>query len=189
MTGFPVLCGVCPNSRPLCRWCHPNISSSVTLFSSCFQSFPASGSFPVSWLFASDGQNIEALASAPVLTINIQGWFPLGLTGVWSPCCPKDSQESFSAPQFESISFSMLNSVQLLICVWLWNPIDCSMPGLPVHHQHPELAQTHVHWVSDAIQLSHPLSPPSPPALNLSQHHCLFQWVGSLHQMAKVLEL
>ena len=63
-----------------------------------------------------------------------------------------------------------------------------SMPGLPVHHQLLEFTQTHVHWVSDAIQPSHPLSSPSPPALNLSQHQGLFKWVSSLHQVAKVLE-
>ena len=62
------------------------------------------------------------------------------------------------------------------------------MPGLPVHHQLPEIAQTHVHRVSDAIQLSHPLLSPSPPALNLSQHRGLFQGVSSSHQVAKVLE-
>ena len=63
-----------------------------------------------------------------------------------------------------------------------------SMPGLPVHHQLPEFTQTHVHRVSDAIQPSHPLSSPSPPALNPSQHQSLFQWVNSLHEVAKVLE-
>ena len=63
-----------------------------------------------------------------------------------------------------------------------------STPGLPVHHQLLESTQTHVHWVGDAIQPSHPLSSPSPPALNLSQHQGLFQWLSSLHQMAKVLE-
>ena len=67
--------------------------------------------------------------------------------------------------------------------------MDCSIPGLPVLHYLPEFAQTHVHWVGDAVQTSHPLSPPSPPALNLSQHRGLFQWVSSLHQVAKVLEL
>ena len=66
--------------------------------------------------------------------------------------------------------------------------MDCSMPGLPVHNQLPEFTQTHVHWVGDATQPSHPLSSPSPPALNLSQHHGLFQWVSSSHQVAKVLE-
>ena len=67
--------------------------------------------------------------------------------------------------------------------------MDCSTPGFPVNHQLLELAQTHVHRVGDAIQSSHPLSSPSPPALNLSQHLGLFQWVSSSHQVAKVLEL
>ena len=66
--------------------------------------------------------------------------------------------------------------------------MDCSTPGLPVHHQLLELAQTHVHRVGDAIQPFHPLSSPSPPVLSLSQHQGLFQWVSSSHQMAKVLE-
>ena len=95
--------GACSNSHPLSWWCHPTISSSVTSFSSCPQSFLASGSFPVSWLFASGGQSTGASASASVLPMNIQSWFPLGLT-VCSPCCPRDSQESSPAPQFESIN-------------------------------------------------------------------------------------
>ena len=83
---------------------------------------------------------------------------------------------------------SQVSSVQLLSCVWLFDPMDCSMPGLPVHHQLLEFTQTHVHWVGDAIQPSPPLSSLSPPAFNLSQHQGLFQWVSSLHQVAKVLE-
>ena len=79
------------------------------------------------------------------------------------------------------------SSVQLL-SLTLCDPMDWSMPGLPVHLQLPEITQTHVHWVSDAIQPSHPLSSPSPPAFNLSQHQGLFQRVSSLHQVAKVLE-
>ena len=67
-------------------------------------------------------------------------------------------------------------------------PMDCSMPGLPVHRQLLEFTQTHVHWVSDASQPSHPLLSPSPPAFNLSQHQGLFKWVGSLHPVAKLLE-
>ena len=67
------------------------------------------------------------------------------------------------------------------------DPMDCSTPGFPVHHQLPELTQTHVHWVNDAIQPFHPLSSPSPPAFNLSLHQSLF-WVSSSHQVAKVLE-
>ena len=70
----------------------------------------------------------------------------------------------------------------------LWDPMDCSTPAFPVLHHLPELAQTHVHWVSDAIQLSHSLSSPSPPAFILSQHQGLFQWVCSSHQVGKVLE-
>ena len=73
-------------------------------------------------------------------------------------------------------------------CPTLWDPMDCSTPGLSVHHQLPELAQTHSHGVCDAIQPCHPLSSHSPPNLNLSQHQGLFQWVSSLHQVVKVLE-
>ena len=75
--------------------------------------------------------------------------------------------------------------VQWLTCIWHWDPKDCSTPGFPVIHHLLELAQTHVHWVGDAIQPSHPLLPPSFPALNLFHHQGLFQWVGSLHQVAK----
>ena len=75
------------------------------------------------------------------------------------------------------------------LCLTLCDPVDCSTPGFPVHHQLLELAQTHVHRVSDAIQPSHPLLPSSPPAFSLSPHQGLFQWVGSLHQVAKVLVL
>ena len=73
-------------------------------------------------------------------------------------------------------------------CPTLCDPMNRSTPGLPVHHHLPEFTQTCVHWVSDAIQPSHPLSSPSPPALNLSQDQGLFQWVNSSHQVAKVLE-
>ena len=81
--------------------------------------------------------------------------------------------------QFSSVSLS---------CQTLCDPMDCSTPGLPVHHQLPDFTQTHVHWVSDAIQPSHPVSSPPPPAPNPSQHEGLFQWVKSLHEVAKVLE-
>ena len=80
------------------------------------------------------------------------------------------------------------SSVQLLSHVSLCNPMDCSTPGFPVHHQLLELTQTHLHWVGDAIQLFHPLSSPSPPAFNLSQYQGLLKCVSSLHQVAKVLE-
>ena len=81
---------VCSNSCSLSWWCHPTITSSVAPFSSCPQSFPASGSFPMGQLFTSGCQSITASALASVLPMNIQGWFSLGLTGliscVWSPC-------------------------------------------------------------------------------------------------------
>ena len=73
-------------------------------------------------------------------------------------------------------------------CPTLCDPMNRCTPGLPVHHQLPEFIQTHVHWVVDTIQPSHPLSSPSPPALNLSQHQGLFKWVSSSHQVAKILE-
>ena len=79
-------------------------------------------------------------------------------------------------------------SVQSLSRVQLCDPMDCSTPGLSVHHQLPEFTQTHVCWVSDAIQPSHPLSSTSPPVFNLSQHQGLFKWVSSSHQVDKILE-
>ena len=73
-------------------------------------------------------------------------------------------------------------------CPTLCDPMNCSTPGLPVHHQLPEFTKTHVHWVGDAIQPSHPLPSPSPPAFNLSQHQGLFKWVSSSNQVGKILE-
>ena len=86
---------------------------------------------------------------------------------------------NFSPVQFSSVAQS---------CPTLGNPMNRSTPGLPVHHHLPEFTQTRVHWVSDAIQPSHPRSSPSPPAPNPSQHQSLFQWVNSSHEVAKVLE-
>ena len=83
--------------------------------------------------------------------------------------------------QFSSVQVSSVAQS----CPTLCDPTGCSSPGFPVHHQLPELVQTHIHWVGDAIQPSHPLSSPSPPAFNLSQHQGLFQWVSSLHQVAR----
>ena len=84
----------------------------------------------------------------------------------------------------DSVHFSTVTQS----CPTLCDPKDLSRSGLPVHHQLPEPTQTHVQWVSDAIQLSYPPLSPSPPALNLSQHQGLFKWFSSLHQVAKVLE-
>ena len=88
---------------------------------------------------------------------------------------------------FYMICMSVSSVAQL--CLTLCDPMNCSTPDLPVHHQLLEFTQTHVHWVSDAIQPSHPLSSPSPPALNPSQDQGLFQWVSSSHQVAKVFQL
>ena len=93
---------VCSKSCPLSRWRHPTISSCHPLFL-LPSTFPSISVFPISWLFASCGQSIEASASASGLPINIQDWFPLGLTGLIS-CCPGDSQKSSPGPQFKNIS-------------------------------------------------------------------------------------
>ena len=99
-------------------------------------------------------------------------------------------------PSHPHISLQHLPQTAIIICfssvaqscLTLCNPMDCSTPGFPVHHQLPELTQTHVHQVSDAIQPCYPLLSPSPPTLNLSQHQGLFQWVSSSHYVAKELE-
>ena len=96
------------NSCPFSQRCHPTILSSAIPFSSHLQSFPASGSFQISQFFESGGQSIGASASASVLLMNIQGWFPLGWTG-WISLQSKDSQESSPTPQFKSINFSALS--------------------------------------------------------------------------------
>ena len=95
----------------------------------------------------------------------------------------------------EGIMVPWLNTTKILqfssvthSCLTLWDPMDCSTPGFPVHHQLLEFTQTHVQWVGDAIQPSHPLSSPSPPTFNLSQRQGLFKWVSPSHQVAKVLE-
>ena len=102
---------VCSNSYSLSWWCHPTISCSVIPFSSCLQSFPASGSFPMSWLFASGGQSIGA--SASVLLMNIQGWFPLGLAGLIS-LLSKGLSRIFSSTTVQKRILSVANHV-------IWN--------------------------------------------------------------------
>ena len=178
--GLPVLhqLPVCSNLCPLSQWCHPTISSSVIPFSSCLQSFPASRCFQMSQFFRSGDQSIGVSASASVLPMSIQDWYPLGLTGWWfghdfSLISRTDHENKFS-----SVTQS---------CPTLCDCVDCSTPGLPVLHQLPEFTQTHAHWVGDAIQPSHPLSSPS-SAFSLSQNQGLFQWVSSSHQVVKVLE-
>ena len=96
----------------------------------------------------------------------------------------KDSQKMNLPLPKGKVQFSSVTQS----CPALCDPTDCRLPGLPDHHQLPEFTQTHAHWVGDAIQPSHPLSSPSPPAFNLCQHQGLFQWVSSSRQVAKVLE-
>ena len=108
------------------------------------------------------------------------------LKSLWGIMCARSWPTGIrSATIHGDLQFS---SVQPLSCVRLCDPMNRRMPGLPVHHQLPEFTQTHVHRVSDAIQPSHPLSSPSPPAPNPFQHQGLFQWVSSSHEVAKVLE-
>ena len=113
---------------------------------------------------------------SPVVLGQIEGNFTWDSLGT-----PPPSRQwpCFLCVQFSSVAQS---------CPTLCDPMKSSMPGLPVHHQLPEFTQAHVHWVGDAIQPSHPLSSPPPPALNLSQHQGLFKWVSSSHQVAIVLE-
>ena len=108
------------------------------------------------------------------------------IIGIWQGKAEWEGMYSFfgNIPHARYIQFSSVTQS----CPTLCNPMNCSMPVLPVHHQLPEFTQTQVHWVGDAIQPFHPLSSPSLPALNLSQYQGLFKWVSSSHQVAKVLE-
>ena len=142
------------------------------------------------------------LVSATVIPVKIQGWFPLRLTGlilqskglssVFFSTTIQKYQFFGTQPLYMylihcAISLKLTQYFKLVqfssvaqSCLTLCDPRNRSMPGLPVHHQLPEFTQIHVHRVSDAIQPSHPLSSPSPPAPNLSQHQSLFQWVNSV---------
>ena len=111
--------GACWNLCPWSRWCHPTISSSVVPFSSCLQSFPAAGSFPISQFFTSGGQNMGVSASSSVLPMNIQDWFPLGWTG-WISLQSKGLSRVFSnTTQFKSINSSALS------LLYLYGALDC----------------------------------------------------------------
>ena len=150
--------GVHSDSRPWSPWCHPAISSSVVPFS-CPQSLPASESFPMSQLLAWGGQSTGVSALASSLPKKSQGW---------SPCSPRDSQDSSPTPQFKrinSLALSLLHNPTLTSihdnrknhsldsvqfssvaqsCLTLCDPMNLSMPGLPVHHQLREFTQTHI---------------------------------------------
>ena len=117
-----------------------------------------------------------------------QWWHPaISSSNALFAFCPQSFPASgtfLMSRMFTSVQFTSVTQS----CPTLCNPTNHSMPGLPVHHQLPEFTQTHVHQVGDAIQPSHPLSSPSPPAPNPSQHQGFFQWVNFSHEVAKVLE-
>ena len=125
-----------------------------------------------------------------------QWWFIWSVLKLWrelsllpqreqfNKLCPQEIRKYNNFNIFVSVQFSSVAQP----CPTLCDPMNHSMPGLPVHHQLPEFTQIHSHRVSDAIQPSHPLSSPCPPAPNPSQHQSLFQWVNSPHEVAKVLE-
>ena len=115
--------GVCQSSCPFHQWCHPAISASEALIPFCPQSFPALGTFSISWLFVSGDQNTGTSSSASVLPMNIQSWFPLRLPALIS-YCPRNSQESSPTPQFKGIN-------SLLLCL-LYSP------ALTTEHDHWE---------------------------------------------------
>ena len=112
---------------------------------------------------------------------------PTFKSGIPQPISCSDLRELSSPLSLHFLSCCCCSVVEL--CPTLCDPMNCSTPGFPVLQYLPEFAQTHVHWIIDAIQPSHLLLPPSPFAPNLSQHQGLFQWVGSSHQVTKVLEL
>ena len=154
------------------------------------------------------GSSIVVLVSprdwAETLQTGALCWAQSWLWVLWPEPCPKFMVKPYSpvwrywnkelidvqwhqkgGALINKIQFSSVTQLHLTLC----DPMDCSTPGFPVLHQLLELTQTHAHWVSDAIQLSHPLLSPSTPVFSLSQHQGLFQWISSLHQVAKVLEL
>ena len=151
-------------------------------------------------LLKASAQNMHIVPSPHILSVcqsdgqaQIQG--AESYTQLWGSSCQVTWQRQWVCVEHRKNRTNKsiyLSSVQFSsvaqLCLTLCDPVDCSTPGLLVHHQPTEFTQTHVHRVSDAIQPSHPLSFPSPPAFNLSQNQGLFQWVSSSHQVAKVLE-
>ena len=169
----------CSPARLLCPWDFPGWNTAVGCHFLLLGIFPTQGSNPCLSLLL-QGQ----ATSLPLVPPGKARW---GRMDIHTCICmaealcypPETTTTLLITYHFSSVAQS---------CPTLCNPMNHSTPGLPVHHQLPELAQTHVHWVGDAIQPSHPLLSPSPPVLNLSQHQGLFQWVNSSHQVAKGLE-
>jgi len=157
--------GAYSNSCPLSRWCHPTISSSVIPFSSRLQSFLASGSFPMSQFFASGDQSIGVSASASVLPMNIQDWFPLGLTALISLLSKGLSRD----PLVSILCLSgIFNSVQFSRSVMS----DSATPWITAHQASVSITNSQsslkLMSIESVMPSNHPLSSPSPPAFNLS---------------------
>ena len=185
------------NLCPLSWWCYLTISSSATFFSFCFQSFLASRSFPLSRLFLSGGQSIGASTLASVLSVNIQGWFPLGLTGLISLLSEGlsrvfsstiDWKHKFFGAQPSFWSAIAFSSVQSLSRVWLFPTpwIAACQASLSITISRSSLKLTCIELVMPFSHLI--LCCPLPPAPNPSQHQSLFQWVNSSHEVTRVLE-
>ena len=118
------------------------------------------------------------------------GWMWILVDMGWTHWVEQHALKSHVHPDAQNMTLFVVHfSSVTQSCLTLWDPMDCSTPGLPDHHQLLEFTQAHVHWVSDAIQPSHPLSSLSPPDFSLAHHQGLHKWVISLHQVAKVLEI
>ena len=138
------------------------------------------------WLFQSVLLEESQYAEKWILTLNLL--VAQSCLTLWNPMdCSLTGSSVHGLFQARILEWVQFSSVAQL-CPTLCDPMDSSTPVLLVHHQIPEFTQTHVHWVSDAMQPSHPLSSPSPCTFNLLQHQGLFKWVSSLHQVARVLE-
>ena len=172
------------NDKPEAEWCYlAHSCSAATKWSSWDLSRsnlcqnPWSSSCCIVFTHSQLGDKQQIMKTSPGFLLN----------NVWAITRMYINMESvFELLILDTYTFQFSSVAQS--CLTLCDPMNCSTPGLPVHHQLPEFTQTHVHRVSDAIQPSHPLSSPSPPAPNPSQHQGLFQWVNSLLEVAKVLE-
>ena len=138
--------------------------------------------FCVSFKFSKQPYEVDSVVITPFLRLGDQNIRKLSSLTTYDS--KQWSEIWMQAINFQRLQFNLVTQW----CPTLCDPMNRSTPGLPVHHQLPEFTQTHVHQVGDATQTSHPLSSPSPPALNPSQHQSLFQRVNTSHEVAKVLE-
>ena len=145
--------------------------------------------FATPWTAARQASLSFSISWSVLKLMSIKSVMPSSHLILWCPLLllPWSLLKSVTFPMSQLYASVQFTSVAQS-CPTLCDPMDCSTPGFPVHHQLPELAQTHVHQVDDVTQPSHPLFSSSPPAFNLSQHQGLFKWVSSLHQVAKLLE-